>query len=279
MSRKQDLFEKGYLKFPSVVPTNMLNEVIIDIFNHTLGALTSHGMVEMYHYQSMWTIRQWPALHDIFSELFQTEKLWVSIDRVSAKKPIEKPEQEQLEYGFIHWDLCPNQKPRPFEVQGVLALGDTTEEMGGFQCLPELYQHLDEWLASLPTKKALTPSFALKDGKAKNHTRYYLTETEDPPEEWPIEKVPAKAGDLIVWDSFLPHGNGMNYGLEPRLALYVTMIPVGDERTRQERVECWQTNSPPSGWAFPGDPRQLEQKKEPAQLSELGRKLLGAEGW
>jgi hypothetical protein len=63
------------------------------------------------------------------------------------------------------------------------------------------------------------------------------------------------------------------------MAQYVSMTPVGDERTRAERIHCWEYNEPPSGWAFGGDPRKLEQKNMPAELTKLGGRLLGKTKW
>ena len=36
---------------------------------------------------------------------------------------------------------------------------------------------------------------------------------------------PAKAGDLIVWDWRLPHGNSKNLPTRPRIVFYVAMYP------------------------------------------------------
>ena len=78
----------------------------------------------------------------------------------------------------------------------------------------------------------------------------------------------------------LPHGNSRNRSNRPRLAQYITMYPPRDEAERQYRIKAWQERLPPRGKAFPGDPRQLEQKVgKTAELTELGKKLLGAELW
>ena len=267
MTHKQALQENGYLVFPGVVPLDLCQAVVKDIKLHLKDADSRsqpnpYGMVEMYHYQSMWNVRQYPLIRDAFTSLFGTDKLWVSIDRTGCKLPVPvdwRP-QYDLSFGFMHWDICINQRPRPFEVQGVIALTDTDADMGGFQCMSGLYRELDKWLVKQPCGKARTS---------------YVEQ----PYEHDVEVVPMKAGDLLVWDSFLPHGNGVNRGDHVRYAQYVTMMPVGDERLRQERRECWKTNSPPSGWAFPGDPRLLEQQKAPASLSMVGQKLLGLQEW
>ncbi len=262
---REALQKNGYLIVPGIVPAELCREVVADIDRHLEGyappnELDYYGMVELYHAQSMWDVRQHPAVHAAFAELFDTEKLWVSIDRVNWKPPLPEEEQPSKYGGFIHWDICINQKPHPFEVQGVVALTDTDADMGGFQCMPDLYRELDEWLWKQPCRKA---------------QRSYLL----PPYEYPVVVPEMKAGDLLVWDSFLPHGNGINLGMRTRYAQYVTMTLPGDARLGEERMNCWFSNKIPSGYAFPGDMRMLEQKMSFAKLTEFGRKLLGLVGW
>jgi hypothetical protein len=52
------------------------------------------------------------------------------------------------------------------------------------------------------------------------------------------------------------------------------------EENRQMRIASWRDNTHPSSKSFPGDPRRIEeQRAAPAELSPLGRKLLGIDGW
>ena len=266
MTRREDLQKDGYLVVPGMVPADLCQAVVADIEWHVAGdehgepsLPDGYGWVEMYHHQSMWDVRQYPAVHAVFAELFGTEKLWVSIDRCNCKYPLDEHAEG---HSFIHWDACVNERPRPFAIQGVVALADTDETMGGFRCLPGLYRNLDTWLAGQPCGKAQSPFLR-------------------PPYPYgPVVKVPMRAGDLLVWDGFLPHGNGPNRGSLARFAQYGTMRPPGDERERQERIDCWEFNKPPAGWAFPGDPRGIEQRRElPARLTVLGNRLLGKDEW
>lgn len=264
---RDQLLKNGYVVIPKLVREDLCQEVIKDIDSHMIGSLSRlGGMVEMYHYQSMWNIRQDPLVYETFKSLFQTEKLWVSIDRTNYKNTVLQKDYPN-NWGFIHWDENPNQKPKPFLLQGLVALTDTTQEMGGFQCLSSLFKKLDEWLESLPRKKVSNPNFTIYEDSAIHMEDYRGL--------WKVEKVPINAGDLLVWHSFLPHGNGVNRGTNPRYAMYITMFPIGDERLREERVNCWKNNETPSGFAFPGDVRRIEQKKAPAKLTKLGKKLLG----
>jgi hypothetical protein len=60
------------------------------------------------------------------------------------------------------------------------------------------------------------------------------------------------------------------------------MMPAEEdnEELRQWRISSWRERRAPEGYAFPGDPRGWEQTKyEAAELSELGKKLLGLERW
>ena len=103
--------------------------------------LVGTGMVEVYNHQMLWNNRQMQRVYDAFVDIWGTEKLWVTIDRANLNFPI----RPGFEYkGFIHWDYDPETKPQ--NVQGVLALADQDDEnMGGFQCIPELYRTYDTW--------------------------------------------------------------------------------------------------------------------------------------
>ena len=77
----------------NAVPEQNLKATIDDIWRHT-GAdpndpdtwyrrdiIRPVGMVEMYHYQSMWNNRQHPNVYEIFRAIHGTDQLAVSIDR------------------------------------------------------------------------------------------------------------------------------------------------------------------------------------------------------
>lgn len=186
--------------------------------------------------------------------------MWVTIDRANLNFPI----REGYEYkGFIHWDYDPETKPQ--NVQGVIALSDQTDiNMGGFQCIPWLYQNYDSWKLTQP--------------EDRNRFQPDINGLEDK-----IEKVAMEAGDLLIFNSLLAHGIRPNLSENKvRIAQYISMMPAEEDNKvlKQWRINSWKNRVAPEGYAFPGDPRNLEQTKyKTAQLSPLGEKLLGLTKW
>ena len=222
--------------------------------------LAGTGMVEVYNNQYLWSNRQTKKVYEAFVDIWGTEKLWVTIDRANLNFPI----REGHEYkGFIHWDYDPETKPQ--NVQGVIALSDQTDiNMGGFQCIPWLYQNYDSWKLTQP--------------EDRNRFQPDINGLEDK-----IEKVAMEAGDLLIFNSLLAHGIRPNLSENKvRIAQYISMMPAEEDNKelKQWRINSWKNRVAPEGYAFPGDPRNWEQTKyKTAQLSSLGEKLLGLTKW
>ena len=273
-----ELFEaNGYVVVPEAVPPANLRAVVDAVWEflemdpddpetwyrqpprpNGMAELNYGGMVELYHHQALWNNRQHPRVHGAFADLWGTEKLWVKIDRVNMNPPA-RPGWDFP--GFIHWDIDTSLRPLPRRMQGVLALEDTSAEQGGFRCVPGFARRFDEWVAAQPADR-------------------------DPwrpdPAGLRVRDVPMKAGDLLIWNSLTPHGLGPNRTTRPRLAQYISMAPADEanEPLRLQRIRMWRERLTPEGFAFPGDPRELERRTgRPAELDDLGRRLLGLESW
>ncbi|MNT92676.1 hypothetical protein D3C72_2339980 [compost metagenome] len=66
------------------------------------------------------------------------------------------------------------------------------------------------------------------------------------------------------------------------MAQYISMHPAEwhNSAEREERVRLWRELDHPKRDAFPGDPREWEKHNAtPANLSDLGAKLLGITPW
>ena len=232
------------------------------------------GWAEMFHHPSLMHNRQHPQLYRAFAELLDEEKLWCSYDKVACKFPYREG-YEELSGSFLHWDLDTTQLEVPAEgrldrpdgLQGLLMLSDTDETMGGFQCVPENYRHLEQWLREAP---------ADRNGKR-------LPEGEEP---WQphVVKVTGQAGDLVIWDRLLLHGNGVNRSDRVRFAQFITMKPAR-RRSEMNEWEAKKLEKNVRGWAAHDgvtlDPRQYELRtlEGRAPLTPLGRKLIGVESW
>lgn len=220
--------------------------------------LVNSGMVELYNHQALWDNRQHPKVYHAFVDIWGTEKLWVSIDRVNLNFPV----RDGFDFeGFIHWDIDTSKDPLPVNVQGVLALTDTDNQTGGFQCVPELYRNFEDWVKDQPNDRdPFQPDIS----------------------GFNIRKVNMKAGDLLIFNSMLPHGIRPNHSNRPRIAQYLSMTPAEEENEelKEWRIKSWRNRISPQGYAFPGDPRNWERKNaDTAELTDLGKKLLGLKSW
>ncbi|MCE9589929.1 MAG: phytanoyl-CoA dioxygenase family protein [Planctomycetes bacterium] len=263
--------EQGYIHVPGLIPRENCAAVVDAIFEFLNlspdrpdewynSALKPGygGMVEMYHHPSMWVNRQLPEVYEVFRAIMGTDKLVVTLDRVSMKPPVSsKSNPDWTEKSFVHLDADPTD-PRwatEYGVQGVVYLTDTDESMGGFHCVPGFHRKHTEWLR--------TP----KDRRS-----------EKPPDFSGIvpTPIPGKAGDMVIWDFMLPHGNGVNHSNRPRFAQYITMLPaVLSPETIEDRIQRWR-GSIPNKVAVKDAPPPTQ---DPAPLTPLGRKLLGLDPW
>ena len=268
--------ENGYVIVPEAVPAGLRAAALAAIWEF-LGMEPDEpatwypperrgGLVFLHQHQALWDNRQYPRVYEAFAEILGTTALWVSMDRAAMKPPVSPQFAAYDDPGFLHWDLDTS-RPLPARrgVQGVLALTDTTADMGGFQCVPGFHRELAGWIAAQPEGR---------DPRSPDPTRL--------PPGFAATTIPMAAGDLVVWDRLLAHGNGRNTGIRPRLAQYLTMVPAsGDEAVREERIACWRERRPPKSWEreIPEALRGLEQRRPPADLTPLGRRLLGLDRW
>ncbi|QXC52457.1 phytanoyl-CoA dioxygenase (plasmid) [Agrobacterium salinitolerans] len=229
-----------------------------DRLPHRMKELNGTGMLEIYHHQMMWDLRQSKRIYDAFVDIWDREDLWVALDRANLNVP--NPEQSGKP-GFIHWDVDTSLSPLPIGVQGVLSLSGQDEEIGGFQCVPELFSDLENWISRQPEDRdPLRP-----DLSGFSPTLLVMN-----------------PGDLVIFNSLQPHGVRPNRSRNrARIAQYISMYPAKpDSVERDERIDVWRNMKKLPSGAFPGDPRGWEQLRYgPATLDELGRKLLGLQTW
>ncbi|NEB76464.1 phytanoyl-CoA dioxygenase family protein [Streptomyces sp. SID14478] len=231
-----------------------------------------YGFVEAYHHQLLWNSRQSQRVYDAFVDVWDCEELWVTLDRLNLNPPNIKSRSrgliEPTERGFdiaLHWDVDTTASVLPQRVQGIIALNDTSPETGGFQCCPELFRRFDRWAALQPA--------------GRDPIRPAVDRT-----EMPVVRPELAAGDLLIFNGMLAHGVAPNLsGTRVRAVQYLSMMPALEthETLRRSRVDSWRTLSTPD-WnpTLVGDPVRPESLRYgPADLTDLGARLLGKESW
>ena len=227
--------------------------------DHKMKELNGTGMLEIYNHQYLWDNRQEQRVYDAFVDIWDREDLWVAIDRANLNPPRKVKGNPD---GFIHWDVDTSLTPPPIGVQGVLSLKKQDGEVGGFQCVPELFSGFDRWVKTQPADRdPLHPDTSGLE----------------------IVNIDMEAGDLLIFNSLLAHGVRPNHSRDRvRMAQYISMYPANwdDEAERRERIRLWRELDHPRRDAFPGDPRDWEKNNATtARLTPLGEKLLGLEPW
>ncbi len=230
--------------------------------DHPDAQVTNTGMVEIYNHQLLWDNRMERRIYDAFVDIWDMEDLWVSIDRANLNTPNRG---KRASAGFIHWDADTSLDPKPVSVQGVLSLvHQDGGDIGGFQCVPYLFEHFDKWVKTQP---------ANRDPHHPDMTGL----------EGEIAKVELFPGDLMIFNSLLAHGVAPNRSENKvRMAQYISMFPAdeADHAEREARIRSWREREPPARAGYVGDPRGWEkQHSETAKLSPLGERLLGLRSW
>ena len=232
--------EHGYIVIPDAVPLTSCEAVRREMFA-TLGAseedpdswydaIKAKRSYQMFTTQGIWDNRSHPKVHQVFAEIWRTEKLWVSFDGVGMRLP------DRTDYdggdGFMHWDLTEELlragSSSGMRVQGVLMLADTPEHGGTFQCIPGFHRVLKDWLAGVDSHTL-----------CKGGNRPIVPTMDSPPMSgFEVKKVGGRAGTLVIWNSFLPHGNSRNSSDVPRLCQCESLAPLHHFTTAYHILCC-----------------------------------------
>ena len=227
--------------------------------DNKIKELNNAGMLEIYNHQYLWDNRMERRVYDAFVDIWDYEELWVAIDRANLNPPKKVKGNPD---GFIHWDVDTAMRPLPIGVQGVLSLKKQDGDVGGFQCVPYLFENFEEWVKTQPVDRdTMHPD--MNGLKAVN--------------------INMEPGDLMIFNSLLAHGVRPNHSDgRVRMAQYVSMYPADwdNHGERLERVRMWRELDYPKRDSFPGDPREWEKHNaQTARLTPLGEKLLGLTHW
>lgn len=232
-----EIEQRGFVRVPLGIDADLIRSLARRVYERvgaseddpsTWSSLpaASRGFVPIWNDEILWRVRAQPGLTSVFAELFGTDELWVSVDRCHFKPPVRFHPELGMQH-FLHWDSDPTD-PLFAPYQASISLTDTPYDQGAFTCSPDMFA-------------------AVRDGDS--------SAARAASDNGFIEaiSVGCAAGDLLVWDHRLLHGNSANTGESPRLAMYVTMKPAGDVEERRRRTAFWASGEWPGGPSrYPG---------------------------
>jgi ectoine hydroxylase-related dioxygenase (phytanoyl-CoA dioxygenase family) len=138
------------------------------------------------------------------------------------------------------------------KTQALLNLIDNRVEDGGFICIPGFHKYLPEFYRR--TRSTLGKKYSKPTSWLKFN-----------PGQHPIvgkgQRIPVRAGSLLVWNNKMFHGSAPNTSSRMRMTQYLKMFP-----------------------AQPLDPRRAKFLRQQVhrtgcEVSELGQKLFGLQDW
>ncbi len=287
--------ERGYVVIPSALSRAQCERTIDELWEQierssdvrrarpqTWGPLNKQGFVDIFSSPAMWVNRQSEAIYEALADLYGTRALWMIVDRAGLKRPgvlldaHGRPRSMAARWqrkADIHTDLNLWHPPGALNLQGLVALTDTSADQGGFGCIPGFHHRYRDWAArNLAARRPPEQVFVRFPDRA-------LIERE-------LVTVEMRAGDYLVWNALLPHGNTPNRTSRWRCCQYICHVPVRDEFFTRHRqtVESWRSGTPPATLAGGKRRRPQTSSREaelhtPAPLSALGRRLLGLSPW
>ena len=244
--------------------------------------------------------RQNPHVHAVFAALFGTPALHVVVGRAGFMRPtrgvrlpadtatdggggdseaeahlVDKPEWKTAPgVDWLHWDMNPftgaattfgwrirdveaNRGYARLRVQGLLAVSENGPDDGGFLCAPGSHRCLRAWAHAHVRDAGIMRRVLMPESSCQ------LQLPDGDPLKAQAQKVPMRAGSLVVWDSRLAHANYQNDSARPRMVQYVKMARADD---------------PAVGPLF-GAREELLPPREAFELTDLGRRLYGFERW
>lgn len=162
---------------------------------------TSKGRLSDIQNPAFERIRANKKVHKAYSQLWQTEDLWPSVDNASFYPP--NNDKHLFQGPDLHWDMN-FAHAQTLNIQGIVYLTDTAAEQGATTMVPGFQHKLADWLTTLeagvdPIKQDL---HALGS-----------------------QPIAGNAGDMVIWHHALPHGSRPNLSDKPRIALFLSHYP------------------------------------------------------
>lgn len=175
--------------------------------------------------QVMWDLRQDPRIVDVFTQIWGTPSLIVSMDGMCIMCPPEIREgylepwphvdQEvgsgrKIQGSFPLADFISESslKTAPYIIQGQFLFEGSFDGDGGFYCIPKSHLRFAEFAPQLETIMSMELPRLEKRKMRKEYVQSFFDERRDESgNPYSIKHVTAPRGSLILWDSRTVHWN------------------------------------------------------------------------
>jgi len=213
-------------------------------------------------------------VYHVFRELFGRHDLWCNIDNWGFFRPTKNiafpdgvKDRDDWRYNLkLHWDFNPWILKKWDEVdhdptcyQGLVALVNCPEEVGGFACVPCSHIFLKKWTEERPCPRMDKASMRIP--------------ADDPMQNY-IQHVPLRKGELVIWTSSLVHANFPNTSNKWRIHQFIRMLPADRKSNDKDRYAPLRIMN-----KFRDDPFVRFGPEDFPYLSPLQRKLIGIDFW
>lgn len=273
----ENWFGTGRFKasFPAVAPQALRNRThpnLYAFYSQLLGTPRIYSHVDVYGIMRPTKNLEWRVEKDSNSKDQNDDDDSKAVASSSSYdiEYIDKPEWKQSlpphidknPWSYVR-EVIQEKKYSPF-YQGVLALVDCDDSIGGFSIAPCSARHLDKWVQSFPAPP--------KDSPAATRNHYDLP----PNDPWHklVQHVPIRKGELVIWDSGSVHNNYPNSCDQFRLVMYTRCcaldakpVPQHPEDVAADLPSNYKANSV-------CDPPDLKTASAAAGLSKLQMQML-----
>lgn len=306
---RDDLLRDGYAVVKGAVPRERAEKYAEEMYNYLetfkgglgfkrfdpstykeefLPVINEKGMCSGYgvnHETFTWDIRCEPGVVDAFAKVFDTDDLIVSFDAVNFALPNRKDTSENKPWP--HQDQDP-EKPGFRCLQGIVNLLPNGPKDGGLIVCKGAHSLSEEFHADF--KNEVDPVFRWTKewyGFSDAGMKWLANKGC----EW--IKIEAEPGDLLLWDSRLPHYNLSPTGDRARFATYTCYMPAADASQEDllRKKEAFEKQLGTTHWPNAAHVRDVSQPlmrkegkpcpynddkpRQPISLSERGLKLTG----
>jgi hypothetical protein len=289
----QHFEEHGWAILPNFIPSELVDKAKAEIAEKlksisdfdvnntsTWGSwpFFNNGFCEFYHLPSFYEMRFYEPLYKVFTKLYNTEKIRVTVDRCCVKRPLYttnkqtgKKEEHSDWYhkGFVHHDKNLITGECPIPIQCVISLDDTASNQGGWQGLNDFHKIAESWAQQQQNYKQ----------KIEKGCKLPIFFPEKDLKHFELVRPAMGKGDVMVWHANVAHGSAPNDSVDKlRWAAYINFVPAQgeDKEMRRDYIECWATGRHPGRFDDKYSKLEMTPDYKPYPIeTELQERLMG----